>query len=163
MKRNLHWIFAILVLFTLGACVSSDEPLVLGNNTKLLPELALLHLDLPKNDEFYKLSFRDNKYVVIEKDSDDKPSLASIHKLPGLPAGYHVGWMFMGEGTIFEGNYYNFVWLETSLSGRPQLVIFTPADETVEAISKELNLAKGDKPKITNAGEIGRASCRERV
>lgn len=156
MNRSLHWIFASVFLFTLGACVSSDEPLVLGNNTKLLPEHALLHLDLPKNDEFYKLSFRENKYVVVEKGSNHEPDIATIHKLPGLPEGYHVGWMFMGKGTVFEANYYNFVWLETSSSGRAQLVIFTPTDESLEVISKELSLAKGDKPNIRNAAEMVR-------
>lgn len=156
MIRNLQWIFASIMLFALSACVSSDERLMLGDNVKLLPEHALLHLDQSKNAEFYKVTFSKDHYVAVQKGDEDDLMTIRIHKLPGLPVGYYVGWVFLGKGTSFESNYYNFVWMGKSSSGREQIVLFAPSDKTNETIAKEMGLTKGTQPQIKSAEDMVR-------
>jgi len=153
--RCLNRISIGLMLF-LGACVSSTEPLQLGYEVQLLPKRALLQFVETKNDEFYKFTFHEGKFAIIEKGDEDTPLPAAFHKIPGLPDGYHVGWIFMGKGSIFEANYYNIVWLEKSSSGGNQLVMFAPSDENREAIAAKMKIDPKGGPQITNAEEMVR-------
>lgn len=153
-KRLLHGVFASLIFLAISACVASKEPLILGDGIQLLPAHALIHLEDNGKGEFYRLVYSKGKYLVFEKGSSNKPDPMALYKLPGLPEGYHIGWMPLGTGTSYEDNYYNIAWLEKSASGQRQIVMFTPSDENKIAIAKAMNISPGDKPQIKNAEDI---------
>ncbi|MBL4727475.1 MAG: hypothetical protein JKY83_12565 [Rhizobiaceae bacterium] len=153
-KRALRAVFAGLIVLTLSACVATEEPLSLGESVQLLPAHALLHLEDKGKDEFYRLVYDKGMYLVSEKGSSNKPDPMALYKLPGLPKGYHIGWMLLGSGTSYEDNYYNTVWLEKSPTGRSQVVMFIPTDENKQAIAEAMNVSPREGPKIKSAEEM---------
>lgn len=153
-KRLLHGFFASLILLTISACVASKEPLSLGEGVQLLPTHALLQYGDGDKAEFYRLVYSKGMYLVFEKGSKNKPDPLALYKLPGLPKGYHIGWMPLGTGTILEDNYYNIAWLEKSPSGQRQVVMFAPSDENKVTIAKAMNADAKDGPQIKSAKEM---------
>lgn len=153
-KRLLHAVFASLIFFAISACVSSEKPLSLGDGVQLLPAQALIHLKDDSKGEFYRLVYSKGIYLVFEKGSSNKPDPMALYKLPGLPDGYHIGWMPLGAGSSYEGNYYSVAWLEKSPSGQNQIVMFTPSDENKLTITKAMNIGPKDQPQIKNAKDM---------
>lgn len=153
-KRLLHGIFASLILLALSACVASEEPLSLGEGVQLLPAHALLQYGDNDKAEFYRLVYSKGIYLIFEKGSTKKPDPMGLYKLPGLPKGYHIGWMPLGTGTIFEDNYYNIAWLEKSPSGQRQIVMFAPSDENKVTVTKAMSADPKEGPQIKSAKEM---------
>lgn len=153
-KRLLNGVFASLILLSISACVSSKKPLSLGDGIQLLPAHALLHFKDNSKGEFYRLVYSKGTYTVFEKGSSNKPDPMALYKLPGLPKGYHIGWMPLGAGTSYEDNYYNIAWLEKSPSGQRQIIMFTPSDENKLTIAKAMNISPNDGPQIKTAEDM---------
>ncbi|PCI05968.1 MAG: hypothetical protein COB78_05185 [Hyphomicrobiales bacterium] len=153
-KRLLHAGFASLMLLAISACVASKEPLSLGEGIQLLPAHALLQYGENDKAEFYRLVYSKGIYQVFEKGSANKPDPMALYKLPGLPKGYHIGWMPLGIGTSYEDNYYNIAWLEKSPAGQRQIVIFSPSDKNKIAIARAMNVNPKDGPQIKNTKEM---------